>query len=183
MTFDTAMGRYYELVHSYIYGRSGMDRVYADECCNYVFFLYSIKGEKLKEDIVYPWLIKTAENKLKEYFRQKKKDSVVLSLEEIPFVPSDKTELSDRMITDEDIEEAKNVLLSRLSEDERRIYESYFVHKMTFVEMADHLGIDRNTASKRVHNIRKKLEEEASKMFMIGGAYTVLRIVSALFDR
>ena len=183
MTLDTAINRYYNSIYTLIYGKTGKDKLYADECCNYIFFLFSIKADKLKDEIVYPWLLKTADNKLKEYFRQKEKDKCVISLEEVPFVLVDKTELVDRIITDRDIEAAKQKLLSLLSEEERQMYEDYFVHKLTYAEIANKLGIDRNTAAKRLHTIRKKLEEEASKVLGIAGSVTVLRIITALFDR
>ena len=183
MTVDEAVEKYYNSVFSYIYGRSDKDKNFSDECCNTVFFLFSLKEKKIEDGIVYPWLIRTANNKLKEYRRIKEKDSVVLYLEDLPYTPADHRELSDVMIGEEEIEEAAKRLIAALSPEDRQMYEDYFIHKLSFIEIAERLGIDRNTASKRVQKLKKKLEEDAGRMFGIGGAYTVLRIIAFLFDR
>lgn len=183
MTIDTAIEKYYNYVYDLLFGKTAKDKCYTEECCNYIFFLLSLRLDKLKDEMVYPWLLKTAKNKLKEYFRKRKKESYVIYLEDITYEPADTTELADRMIKDEDIEAAVQKLLSLLTKEERQMYEDYFVHKLTYVEIAEKFGIDRNTASKRLHKIRRKLEEEAYKIFSIAGTFTILRILTVLFDR
>ena len=137
----------------------------------------------MDDNAVYPWLMKIASNKLKEYYRKLKKENMVTYLEDITVIPSDDTDLSDQMITDADIEEAKEKLLSLLSPEDREMYECYFMQRMTYADVAKKFGIDRNTASKRLHIIRNRLENEARKMFAVGGAVTVLRVMAALFER
>lgn len=183
MTLDTAMDKYYNSIHAYIYGKTGKNQSFADECSNSVFFIFSNKGQTLDDNAVYPWLMKTASNKLKEYYRKQKKENMVTYLEDITVIPSDDTDLSDQMITDADIEEAKEKFISLLSPKDREMYECYFVKKMTYVEVAKKFGIDRNTASKRLHIIKKRLEDEARKIFAVGGAITVFRIIAVLFNR
>ncbi len=183
MTLEAAIDKYYQRVHSYIYGKTGKNKSYADECTNSVFFIFSQKGLKLEDSVVQPWLMKTATNKLKEYFRKQEKENMITYLDDISTIPSNDVDLLDKIYTDEDIEAAKEKLLSLLSDKEMEMYECYFVQKMTYAEVAQKFGIDRNTASKRLHIIRKKLEDEVSKMFAVGGAVTVMRILTALFDR
>lgn len=183
MTLEVAIDKYYQRVYSYIYGKTGKNKCYADECTNSVFFIFSNKGQTLDDNAVYPWLMKTASNKLKEYYRKQEKENIVTYLDDISTIPSDDADLSDKIYTDEDIEAAKEKLLSLLSDKEREMYECYFVKKMTYVEVAKKFGIDRNTASKRLHIIKKRLEDEARKMFAVGGAITVFRIIAALFNR
>lgn len=54
MTVDTAMNKYYNSVYAYIYGRTGKDKYFADECSNTVFILFSDKGQELDDPAVYP---------------------------------------------------------------------------------------------------------------------------------
>ena len=183
MTVDIAMNKYYDMVHAYIYGRTGMDKYFADECSNTVFIIFSEKGRKLDNPAVYPWLIRTASNKIKEYFRKKEKESYIMYMEDITTIPSYDADLSDKIYTDEDIDEAKERLLSLLSSVEREMYECYFMQKMTYIEVAKKFGIDRNTASKRLHKIRVMLENEVYKMFAAAGTTVILRIIAELFDR
>ena len=63
------------------------------------------------------------------------------------------------------------------------MYECYFMQKMTYIEVAKKFGIDRNTASKRLHKIRVMLENEVYKMFAAAGTTVILRIIAELFDR
>lgn len=182
MTLDVAMEKYYGLIHSYIYGKTGKNESFADECSNSIFFLFSQKGSKLDDQTVYPWLMKTASNKTKEYFRSIGREKAVTYLEDITSIPADDTDITDILVTDEEIEEAKERLLSLLSPEKREMYECYFVQKMTYIEIAKRFGIDRNTASKRVRAIRKMLEEEAHKIFSVSGAAIILRIIEVLFD-
>ncbi len=183
MTLDAAIEKYYNIIHRYIYGKTAKDQDFADECTNNVFFLFSLKAEEIADPAVYPWLVKTATNKTKEYFRKKSKESIVTYIDDMPYEPSDNTDICDMLITDADIAVAKDKVLSLLSKTERELYDCYFNQKMTYIEIANKYGIDRNTASKRLHVISKKLEDEARKMFMIGGTATVMRIIAALFDR
>ncbi len=183
MTLDIAIDKYYNSIHAYIYGKTGKNKDFADECSNSVFFLFSLKGLELDDCAVFPWLMKTASNKSKEYFRKQGKENSVTYLEDMSFVPSDDIDLSDQIITDADIEEAKEKLISLLSPEDREMYECYYMQKMTYAEVAKKIGIDRNTASKRLHVIKKRLEDEARKMFAVGGAVTLLRIIAALLER
>ena len=183
MTFDTAVSKYYDKIHAFLYGGSGKDSYYADECCNSVFLSFSEKGTKIEDSAVYSWLFRTASNKLMEHYRKKSKERNFICVEDISCYPSEDADLCDQMITDKDIEEAKEKILSLLSPAERKLYECYFKQNMTYIEIAAKFGIDRNTASKRINIIRKKLEEEVRKMFTVCGAATVLRIMAALFDR
>lgn len=179
MNVDEAMSKYYKKLHAYIYGRT-KDRYFADECSNTVFMIFSEKGRKLEDSAVYPWLIRTAGNKIKEYFRKKEKESNIMYLEDITTIPSYDADLSDKIYTDEDIEMAKEKLLSLLSPTEREMYECYFMQKMTYIEVAKKFGIDRNTASKRLHTIEKVLCREASKML---GSAIIIRVLAELFDK
>lgn len=183
MTVAEAIDKYYNSIHAYIYGRTGKDKDFADECSNNIFFLFSVNADNIVEPAVYSWLIKTASNKTKEYFRKKSKENIVTYLEDMTYEPSDNTDMYDMLITDADIEAAKEKVLSLLSDTERELYDCYFDQKMTYVEVAKKFGIDRNTASKRLHIIKKRLEDEARKMFAVGGAITVFRIIAALFNR
>lgn len=160
MTLDIAMQKYYNIIRSYVIGKTGKTD-FADECCNAVFFLFSLKEDKIVDEAVSTWLFKTTRNKLKEYYRKKAKDSIITNLDDVTDMLSDGSpDLSDIIVSDEDIDEAKEKLLSLLSPKERQLYEDYFINKMMFIEIAEKLGIDRNTASARVKRIRAKLEAE-----------------------
>ena len=184
MTLDEAINKYYKPIYSLVYGRSGKDKQFADECSNEIFFLFWLKAEKKIDDIaVYPWLLKTANYKLTEYFRQKKKDSVVISIEDISHTHADGTELVDLIIRDKNILAAAQKLLSLLSDDERQMYEDYFTNNMSYVQIASKMGIHRDTVSKRINIITKKLTDEANKVFGITGTAVVLQALYTLIDR
>ena len=183
MDLDTAIDKYYNCIYSYVYGKTGKNKSYTDECCNTVFYLFSLKQNKIADAAVYPWLIKCAANKAYEYLRKIEKDNRIVYLDEASPVFSDDTELSDRMVSDTDIEEAKERLLCLLSPEERQMYEDYYINKLTYEEIAQKLGIYRSTASKRLRIIKQRLENEAKKIFTAAGTFTVLQIISSLFER
>lgn len=165
MTLDTAMQKYYNSVYSFVYGKTDKDTHYTEECCNTVFFLFSLNAKLIDDSAVYSWLIKTANNKIKEYLRKIEKEKRVIQFNDSLALSLYTSELTDLIVSESDIETVKEKLLSLLSEEDRQMYDDYFLNKLTYVEIAAKMGIDRNTVSKRVRMIRNILEEEVSKIF------------------
>lgn len=181
MTLDEAIDNYYKIIYSYVYGSSGKNETFTEECCNDIFFLYWLKAEnKIDDRAVFAWLLKTADYKLNNYIRKKKRERMTLPVEAVDEFNGNQAELVDLIISDEDILAAKEKLLSLLSGEERQMYEDYFVHKMSYEQIAAKLGINRATASKRLKHITKKLTDEANKIFGITGAAVILQTLSAL---
>ena len=105
---------------------------------------------------------------------------MTLPVEAVDEFNGNQAELVDLIISDEDVLAAKEKLLSLLSGEERQMYEDYFVHKMSYEQIAAKLGINRATASKRLKHITKKLTDEANKIFGITGTAVILQALSAL---
>ena len=135
-----------------------------------------------KEDI-YRWLLKTTDNKLKEYYRQKQKDDKILPLDIVVNKDDGSVPLWDEIISDEEIEFHKERILNTLNETQRELYRDYFENKLTYGEIAEKLGIKYTTAQMRVEKLKKILTSKVNESFCLGvGSMVALKLLIALLN-
>ena len=51
-----------------------------------------------------------------------------------------------------------------LTEKQKKYFEDYYFHNLSYSEMAEKYGISRNASFKQLHNVLEKLEEYESKL-------------------
>lgn len=181
MTQKDIIEKYYKRIHDICLYNTGYNKAEADNCTNEVFITLIIKWEGIKKrNDLFPWLLKTTENKLKEYYRRKKKDSKIVSIEEMQIEDTSNTELVDLVVSDKEIEMNKENILNELSEEERKLYNDYFEKKLSYNEIAGSLGIKYSAAQMRVSKLRKKLEKKVLEIYCIG--YTSSLVLKLLIS-
>lgn len=184
MDIKSIIEKYYSKIYNICLYRTGYNKAAAENCTNEVFILLVVKWENVSKRDVYRWLLKTTDYKLKEYFRQKKKDTVIISFENSEQELSSPTELNDEIISDEEIEKYKERILSELSDQEKALYRDYFEDKLSYKQIADKLGIKYSTAASRVSKLKSKLENEVHKILCLSGTGMIaLRVFIALMER
>ncbi len=181
MTIEQAVENYKKKIYTMIYYSVGCDENTAEDYTEDVFCAMIMSWNRIEEGRLYNWLLSTVNNKLKEHYRFIKKYNRTVSLEGLDWFLCDDMDMTDRIVSDEDIAVKKAKLLANLSVEERMLYEDYFVNKMSYDEIAEKLGIKYNAVSARMVKLRRKLESEVYKSFGTYGAVTVLRLIIELF--
>lgn len=160
---------HYEDIYHFCYIRL-KDETNAHDVVQEVFLLFQQKCDNLEDEYIRAWLISAADKKIKEKFRDiaiREKELIYGRL----FGSSKSTELiyemeSDMMISDEEIEEKKKLILSQLSEKELALFEMVYIKHMEYEALSKELGISSDTARVRVFRLKNKIKEKASFVFM-----------------
>ena len=183
MTIEEALEKYYKQVYTILYCTLNSNRQIAEDITNDIFCIMISKWNRINKDCIYSWLLKTTDHKLKEYYRYKKKERCMFSIEDLYTEPFDNRDMVDLITSDEIIEKKKKQILLMLSEDERNLYEDYFVNNLSYDEISQKLNIKYNAVSARVVKLRRKIEAEVYKNFAVCGNLVILRLLIALIRR
>ncbi len=135
-----------------------------------VFLFFQENYNELEDDFIKAWLFAVANNKIKEQFRHIAKREKELIFGTVSDTQTS-TELlyemeEDNKITDEEIEEKKQSILSSLTEKELELFEMVYTKHMEYAELAKALDISEHAVRSRVYRLRVKIKERASFMFM-----------------
>ena len=183
MTLTEAVEEFYSTVYRLCLYGTEHNNFQAENCTHAIFEVLVLKWDNVKhtKDDIYRWLLKTTDNKLKEYYRQKQKDDKLLPLEEVINKDDGSASLYDKMITNEEIEFHKERILNSLTEAQRELYRDYFEKKLTYSEIAEKLGIKYTTAQMRVEKLREILTGKVNETFCLGvGSMLALKLLIAL---
>lgn len=127
-----------------------------------VFLLLGEKAKELENINIRAWLYSTAKNRIMETRREKIKHSRYISLDEGGHMIADPTAeafLDDfRGITDDEVFSAKDKLISKLSPDERALYEKIYERKLARKEIAQELQISEGAVNMRAFRLRRKIK-------------------------
>ena len=125
-----------------------------------VFTTLVEKWDHINRKYTGAWILGVTRNKLFEYFRQNNKNSAVIPLEDTAITDDNALSSYDSYfeLSDEQLNSLKEKVLSVLSENERRIYEAYFVEKHTYDEICALYSMSYSAATSRIKRIRRKLE-------------------------
>ena len=135
-------------------------------------FLQLQKSQKVLQDKnLLAWLYAVADNKVKEWYRQKQKE-FCCSLDEqtyqqVDFAPAYTPERRQLETTETDIDKAKTEILEQLTEDERRLFHWVYDDGLSYQHIAQRLGISSNAAYVRAHRMRKKIIQLVSMFFLL----------------
>ena len=141
----------------------------------FLAFQIKITVDGLRDDHVIAWLINTASNLIKHYFREHKR-FIMEELNESHLTVEDILECLEREnpITPEEIEEQKQQVLSILNEKETELFQKRYVEHKSYKEIA------QSKLSKEIFDI-EVLEEK--KMYLYNKLVNVrqeLNILSVL---
>ena len=146
----------------------------AEDITQDTFLAFQIKltVDGLRDDHVIAWLINTASNLIKHYFREHKR-FIQEELNESHLSVQGILECIDREnpITPEQIEEQKQQVLSILNEKEKELFTKRYIEHKSYKEIAEELNMSEKTANVYCYRLRTKIIEEAK---LITGAWILL---------
>lgn len=144
----------------------------------FLAFQIKITVDGLKDDHIIAWLINTASNLIKHYFREHKR-FIMEELNESHLTVEDILECLEREnpITPEQIEEQKQQVLSILNEKETELFNKRYVEHKSYKEIAEELNMSPKAANVYCFRLRKKIIDEAK---LITGAW-ILLVAKILF--
>ncbi|MBQ6935027.1 MAG: sigma-70 family RNA polymerase sigma factor, partial [Clostridia bacterium] len=135
----------------------------AEDLTQDTFLAFQIKMivDGLRDDHVIAWLINTANNLIKHYFRDHKR-FIMEELNESHLTVDDILECLEREnpITPEQIEEQKQQVLSILDEKETELFNKRYVEHKGYKEIAEELNMSPKTASVYCFRLRTKIINE-----------------------
>lgn len=162
---------YYNDVFSYCLSKLH-DKTVAEDLTQDTFLVFQLKVEALEDEHIIAWLINTASNLTKQYFREHKR-FIQVELSESQLSVEDILECIEKEnpITPEQIEEQKENVLSTLNEKEAELFKKRYVEHKSYKEIASELNISEKSVNVYCFRLRKKIIEEAK---LLSGAWVLL---------
>ncbi len=170
--------KYYLDVFSYCYSLANCDTFEAEVLTQDVFLFFQEKCDELEDENILRWLLVVAKNKGKEFYRQKKKEALVISLDN-PLLEIGYTDirlLFDEYLPDSDEETRKytEILNKALTPKERELYRKIYIEKKTHKEIADEWNMKENAISARSSRLTKKIKNIIKLMFSSTGQFLIM---------
>lgn len=156
--------RYQKLVMKVVYDKSS-DPELAKEICQHTFLNYYIHMDKIKDELIKPWLIMTAKNAVIDNYRK------IESRRECPLVNVENTAL------DYSVEKCPEILVSRelsfrILEDLYQINKTWYevivaicIEELTHEEAAKQLGCSDQVLRARLYRARKYIRKKYGKEY------------------
>ena len=155
----------------------------ADDLTQNVFTVLSEKWDTLEKTNIGAWIFGVARRKLYEYYREKKKTTAnIVSMELL------KTELTQYdqdndtyfLIDDETINKIKDEILDMLSDDERELYEEYFVKGVPYEIIMQIYSISYSAATSKVNRLKEKINHcisvKSASLLSFGLVYSAITL-------
>ena len=168
---------YYDEIFSFCYSNAKFNKYDAEVLTQDVFLLFQEKCNDLNDDEIKHWLMVVAKNKTKEYYREKKKDMSVLSLDEAVFeiAENDIQKMFEDNLpdNDEDTEKYIKILLKALTPKERDLYRKMFVEKKTYKQIAEETNTNESTVASRARRLKIRIRAIIKLMFSTFGQFII----------
>jgi len=137
---------------------SRLDEPDAKDVTQEVFVTLQEKKDKIKyKNGVKFWLLDVASKKIHEQYRAQQKNYYDELSEDELSVDSIESLLTENQVTDEEIEKMKQLILSKLKEEEFTLYIKAVNEHKSYKEIAEEMNISRDAVSARLTRLRKKL--------------------------
>lgn len=143
----------------------------AEDCVQDVFLIAQEKAELLAgHPCPLKWLMRTAKNlarrRIRDEARRRKHLNIVAVSDEILQNIPDPHGVDDLFqISDAEIDKIAKVILSFITEDERELYELYYIQGLSTSETAERLGLTKSTVSMRLLRLRRKVKAYSENIF------------------
>lgn len=160
--FETIYNKFYKQILIYCNARLHFNRSYAEDCTEKVFETFYLKRDQFYSiENIRAWLYRTADNLIKKSNQEWKKDRETFHYDQSDDmeVGSDLSEVPDfeNKISEEQIEKYKDIVLSQLSPAKRELYQSRFIQKMSYKDLAVRYKISENTLRQRIFALKKEV--------------------------
>lgn len=165
--FTEVFHEYNEFVRKMVLSRTG-DWNLAEEICQQVFLNYFENIDRVKEDIIQPWLLRCAKNLISDYYRKQKVRSHIQNSEQFSnteVVRQDNTEKVVKNMVDNQL---MNEIMDELYEYRREWYqiiEAVCIFEMSQEEAAKHLGMKPETLRAKLFRARKYIRKKFGEKY------------------
>lgn len=163
-TAITVAKKHYNDVYAYCLSYAHCSESEAQDITQEVFLTFQEKLDSLENQNIRRWLLITAKNKVREFYRENKKDAMLVPLEPDTIPTADMYIYIDKYLTEceelseEYIEKCKQLILKSLSKSELEIYTKIFIEKKTHQQIADELNSSKNAVSLRASKLQRKIK-------------------------
>lgn len=153
--------RYFDLVFKYCLPRLHFDESSAADCAHAVFDAASEKREKLsRHPNVAGWLMVTARHMVhKRWTKDVKSAAESIPIDLLTALPDKHDPFDAIELTDSDVKQITEAVLSGLNENEALIYKLFYRDDLPFPEIAARLGISEKAAHARLDRVKAKLKQ------------------------
>ena len=136
-----------------------------------VFLLFQKKFRELNDTNIKAWLLNVAQKKIFEKFREIKKNTKNISLNENTDFSKDASfvkQIDDFIyISDEEIEKEKFKIIEKLTPKERELFKMIYIERLKYVEIAERMGTTENAIAIRAVRLKQKIKKMAAVAFAV----------------
>ena len=161
MTYEDAYRKYFTVIVKYSSRQIGNHLFDAEEIASDAFYILFEKWDELnshEEQVIITWLYRAANNKIKEYFRNKPPEHVSIDSDD---------EIELKMLENESdidiVEEAKKYdryivqIQNRLNQKEAQLFEYIVVNQYRYSQIASLLNISESAVKMRWFRLQMKI--------------------------
>ncbi|MBE6542260.1 MAG: sigma-70 family RNA polymerase sigma factor [Ruminococcaceae bacterium] len=158
---------YYDEIYIYCRRRVRTDQI-AEDITQEVFLALSERFKTIGKSAVRMWLYRTAAHKVDDHYRDSYKDKEYLRDVEIEDLEEDEPALIyDQFaeLSEEEIDEAVEVILENLPPDDRLLYHDRYIAKLSCKELAKKHKLTDSVARKRLSRLHNKVTKIIFEFF------------------
>lgn len=159
---ELAFSQYSKAIERFCYARLGEASEYAGDCVQdtyCIFYRKLLDGEQFENPRAF--LYKTASNmvlKAKDkYYKDATRTKSLEDAEGIAVYVEEEIEIRQDILLD--IDKAKDILISKLNDSEKELYQMKYVEKKSLKEIGSILGIPPTTVAMRTSRLRARIKE------------------------
>ncbi len=122
------------------------------------FLTFLEKSGRLSPDHISGWLLKTADYKMRNYFKKKRNEPIFTELSESDLTVSDDYYYAETQFDESELPEVvMNKIFAILNEDERKLFIALFIQKRDVRAVAAELNTTENNVRVRKKRIKDKV--------------------------
>ena len=165
----------YNNVFQFCMAKHGCKKEEAEEITQEVFLLFWQKHAVLEDNAIEHWLFVVASNKIKELYRKKNREYMLVSLDELEgsldvlFAQFDEY----FRMSDSEILKRKDIILRSLKKKEFELYKKVYIEGKTNQQIAEELGIEYGNVKVRKKRLNDKLKLSSKVMFSAFGQFII----------
>ncbi|MBQ8981427.1 MAG: sigma-70 family RNA polymerase sigma factor [Eubacterium sp.] len=154
--FQKVYKAYYTPLYRFCLTKLADDRPAIDDVLQEAFLVYYnklLEGSKI--EYTYAYLLKITDIQIQRYFRDIKKQSRTISLDEVIKIPSSKDNLDEKIA----FEQYSREFSAALRDDEAELFSMRYIEELDLNEIAELTGLSITNVSTRLNRIREKLRK------------------------
>jgi len=145
---------YYSSIYKFCLARIKDDKQAVEDITQETFIvLYNklLGGEAVEKP--HAFLFKVADNLIRRHYEKVKKDNVLISIEEVIELPTDKTDLDERLA----FEQYSKEFSAALNDTDAELFSLRYIEELRINEIADITGMSIHNITIRLHRLKDKL--------------------------